>query len=108
MPKQANLPKKKIPQFLQPVLWSVKISQLDLLKDKVYIINQILAFGDLKDLKWLFKNYPVKIIEEIFIHQPVKTYRAPTYNFAKEILLDLEDTNLVKEKYVINTPRTSR
>jgi hypothetical protein len=28
---------------LQPLLWSVKIKDLDLEKDKIFIINQVLA-----------------------------------------------------------------
>lgn len=98
----------KVPKWLQPTLWSVKVDQLDLEKDKIYIINQILAYGGMRELKWLFKNYSLKTIKEIFLHHPIKTYRAPTFNFVKEILLDLGKLNLVKEKYVINTPRITR
>ena len=99
---------KKIPEQLQPFLWSVRVNQLDLDKDKVYIINQILAYGGLKEIKWLFKNYPLKTIKEIFLYHPIKTYRPQTFNFVKEILLEMGNTPLVKEKYVVNTPRIIR
>lgn len=98
----------KIPKWLQPTLWSVRVDQLDIQKDKVYIINQVLAYGGIRELKWLFKNYSLQTIKEVFLHHPIKTYRAPTFNFVKEILLDLEDVNLIKQKYVINTPRIIR
>lgn len=98
----------KIPKWLQPTLWSVKVDQLVLQKDKIYIINQVLAYGGMRELRWLFKNYSLKAIKEVFLHHPIKTYRAPTFNFVKEILLDLTKANLVKEKYVVNTPRIIR
>ncbi|PIQ69725.1 hypothetical protein COS55_03625 [Candidatus Shapirobacteria bacterium CG03_land_8_20_14_0_80_40_19] len=99
---------KKVPKELQPFLWSVKTDQLDCQKDKIYIINQILAYGGLKEIKWLFKNYPLKVVRDVFLHHPIKTYRASTFNFVKEILLEVGNTLLVKEKYVVNTPRIIR
>jgi len=47
---------KKIPSFLQAVLWSVDIKDLNLEEDKIYIINQVLAYGGVEELKWLFKT----------------------------------------------------
>lgn len=99
---------RKIPSFLQAVLWSVDIKDLNLEEDKIYIINQILAYGGMEELKWLFKTYPLKTIKAVFLKHPIKTYRAPTFNFVKEILLDLDKINLPKERYVINTPRIIR
>jgi len=99
---------KKVPKELQPFLWSVKTDQLDCQKDKIYIINQILAYGGLKEIRWLFKNYPLKVVRDVFLHHPIKTYRASTFNFVKEILLEVGNTLLVKEKYVVNTPRIIR
>ena len=84
------------------------MDQLNVQKDKVYIINQILAYGGLKEMKWLFKTYSLPTIKEVFLHHPIKTYRPQTYNFVKEILLDMEETPLIKEKYVANTPRIIR
>lgn len=99
---------KKVPKKLQPFLWSVKTDQLDLQKDRIYIVNQILAYGGMEEFKWLFKNYPLKVVREIFLHHPIKTYRPSTFNFVKEILLEVGNTLLVKEKYVVNTPRIIR
>jgi len=99
---------RKIPKTLQPFLWSVKTDKLDCQKDKIYIINQILAYGGLKEIKWLFKNYPLKVVKDVFLQHPIKTYRPQTFNFVKEILLNIKDNNLIKEKYVTNTPRIIR
>jgi len=98
---------RKIPSPLQHLFWSVRLEDLDPQKDKAYIVNQVLAYGGLEELKWLFKTYPREVIKEVFLKQPIKTYRAPTFNFVKEILLEIEGS-LPEEKYVINTPRIIR
>lgn len=98
---------KEIPSSFQNIFWSVRLEDLDLEKDKVYIINQTLSYGGLEELRWLFKTYPRKVIKDVFLNQPIKTYRAPSFNFVKKILLKIEEP-LPEEKYVINTPRITR
>lgn len=98
---------KKIPPSFQSVFWSVRLEDLDLEKDKIYIVNQILSYGRIEELKWLFKTYPKEVIKEVFVKQPIKTYRAPSFNFVKKILLNIEEP-LPEERYVINTPRIAR
>jgi len=93
-----------VPNFLQSTVWSVKTKNLDRQKDKIYIINQILAYGSIKDLKWLFKAYPKQTIKNVFLKEPIKTYRPQAYNFAKNILLEI-NKSLNQNRYVINTPR---
>ncbi|MCD6085778.1 hypothetical protein J7J41_02185 [bacterium] len=97
--KQSKIKKSKLPEFLRPYLWSVKIEDLDLEKDKIYIIHQILAFGNLKALKWLFETYSLKEIKKIFLNHPLKIYREPTFLFVKEILLEIKEKKDIK-KYV--------
>lgn len=98
---------KKIPASFQSVLWSVKLKDLNLKEDQWYIINQILAYGGIEELRWLFRTYPKSVIKHVFLYQPIKTYRASTFNFVKEILLEIKK-ELPEEKYVINTPRLTR
>ena len=98
---------KEIPSSFQNIFWSVKLEDLNIEKDKVYIINQTLSYGGIEELKWLFKIYPKETIGEVFVDRPIKTYRAPTFNFVKKILLNIEEP-LSEEKYVINTPRITR
>ena len=98
---------KEIPSSFQNIFWSVKLEDLDLEKDKTYIINQTLSYGSLEELRWLFKTYPREVIKSIFINQPIKTYRAPSFNFVKKILLKIKEP-LPEERYVINTPRITR
>lgn len=96
---------KKIPSFLQPTLWSVKVNHLDLEEDKVYIINQVLMYGGFKELRWLFRTYPKKTIREVFVHQPLKIYTPSAFHFAKEILLGLKNQKLKPENYDRDLPR---
>lgn len=98
---------KKIPSSFQSIFWSVNIEDLGLEKDKTYIINQTLSYGGLEELRWLFKTYPQKVIRDVFLNRPIKTYRAPTFNFVKKILLGIKKA-LPEERYVINTPRITR
>ena len=103
-----NGPKmKRVPSSLQHLFWSVRSEDLNLDEDRAYIVNQALAYGGIEELKWLFKTYPKKVIKETFLKQPIKTYRAPSFNFVKEILLGIKE-GLPEEKYVINTPRITR
>lgn len=99
---------KKIPKRLQPILWSVKVDHLDIEEDKAYIINQILVYGGLKELKWLFKTYPKETIRKVFVNDPTKIYTPSAFNFAKEILLGLKDKKLNPYKYDRDLPRIIR
>lgn len=99
---------KKLPKFLKAYFWSVKFDELDVDKDKDYIIHQILCYGDLEAIKWLFKIYGKSAIRKSFLNRPAKIYRPQTYNWTKSILLGLGDKKLDLNKYVINTPRSLR
>lgn len=100
--------KKKLPKFLRGYFWSVKFDELDIVKDKDYIIHQVLCFGDLEAIKWLYQIYGEKNIKESFVKKPVKIYRAQTFNWLKNSLLGFNKKPLDFRKYVINTPRITR
>lgn len=100
-----NLPKisngvNKIPSSFQGILWSVDVKNLDLKKDKVYIIHQILMYGNLKQIHWLFKVYSEEEIRKVFEFSPMKIYNFPTFNFIKNIVLGLKEKPLPSQKYV--------
>lgn len=99
---------QKLPTFLKGYFWSVNFNELNLEKDKDYIIHQILSFGDLEAISWLFKIYGKESVKKSFLRKPTKIYRAPTFNFVKNILLGLENKHLNLNQYVINTPRYTR
>src|SRR3989304_7077168 len=93
-----------LPANLQPVLWSKNIDLLDLQKDQTYIIHQILAYGTWDQIKWLFDVYTTSTISNVFSHKPEKDYSEKSFNFAKNILLEI-DRDLDKTKYVKTFPR---
>ena len=97
----------KLPKDLQGVLWSRSIKDLDLEKDKNYIIHQILAYGTWNHVLWLFRNYTVTKMRKVFENDPEKDYTEQSFNFAKNILIETSK-NLDKQKYVKNFPRIIR
>jgi hypothetical protein len=48
---------KRVPKWMQGVLWSISVNKVDLDKDKYYVVTQSLNYGSEKILSWLFKNY---------------------------------------------------
>ena len=90
----------KTHKSLQGILWSKDIRKLDLKKDKVYIIHQVLSFGNLNQIRWLFKAYDLREIREVFLKDPKKVYTIPIFYFIKNFILGLKKKNLSKEKYV--------
>lgn len=100
-----NQKRKKLPKFLKGYFWFTDFNKLDLVRNKRDIIHQILSMGSLKAVKWLFEVYGRNTIQKSFLEKPAKIYRPETFNWAKNILFDLEKTNVNLNKYVINTPR---
>ena len=90
----------KIPQEFQGILWLVNVKNLDLEKNKVYIIHQILMYGDLKEIAWLFKVYSKKEVKKVFEEAPMKIYSPQGFHFIKNIILGLKKKPLSPKKYV--------
>ncbi|MDA1337277.1 MAG: hypothetical protein O3C23_00705 [bacterium] len=90
----------RFPRHFQGLLWSKPIEKLDLTKDKVYIIHQILAFGSFEDIKVLFRLYSKKEIRTVFTHYPKQIYKAAMFSFVKNFILGLKDTILNSQRYV--------
>ncbi|OGK15033.1 hypothetical protein A2690_02890 [Candidatus Roizmanbacteria bacterium RIFCSPHIGHO2_01_FULL_39_12b] len=89
-----------VPRELQGVLWSVGVDQLDIEKDKNYIIHQIFAYGTLDQIKWLYGRYSKAILRDEFIHHPTRVYNRPVYYFIKNYILDLNKIKLNEDNYV--------
>jgi len=96
----ANLPKK-----LQGILWSVDIKDIDPIKDKDYIIHQILAYGAWDHLIWLIKYYGKNQVKSEFVKNPSKDYSEQSFNFAQKVLFNLPDSAVDKRYYVKTYPR---
>lgn len=99
---------KHPPKKLQVYLWSVDTSNLDINKDKIYIIHQLFNYGSFEEWRWLFKTYGFLTLVNVFLKHPMKIYFPKRFNFIKNIILNLKNRKLVKEYYVINTPRIIR
>ena len=90
----------RIPQSFQGILWSANVKNLDLEKDKVYIIHQILSYGTLEQIHWLFRVYSKEEIRKVFGTSPMKIYNFPTFDFIKNIVLGLKKKTIAPKKYV--------
>ena len=97
---------KSIPFNLQGILWSAQVNKLDLRRDKVYIIHQVLAYGAWEHLLWLFRTYSKAEVVKVFLGFPSKDYIPASLNFIKNILLGLKNVTLDETKYLKTAPRS--
>lgn len=96
---------KKVPQSLQPMVWSRSVKKLLIEKDKVYIIHQVLRYGTLANIKWLFSVYPKTTITKVFYETPTKIYSPASLNFISHFILPRHATAIKKTNYLAHTPR---
>ena len=89
-----------LPANFQSILWSKSIQKIDLKRDKIYFIHQVLSLGSIENIRGLFEIFSKKEIRETFTKNPQKVYTKVSFNFAKNILLDLKD---VDEKQYVKT-----
>lgn len=54
-----------LPTFLKSVFWDVSSKEIDLEKDKNYVIARIAEKGKLKDVQWMKKTYGVPAIRRV-------------------------------------------
>ncbi len=54
-----------IPIELKKYFWDVIFEELDIKKNKQYIISRIYCYGDLKAIKWLKETYTTEDIKEV-------------------------------------------
>lgn len=90
----------KIPPHFQGILWSIPLNKIDLARDKTYLIHQVLMYGNLKDVRWLFKAYPKDEIKKVFLNKPQKVYTPQAFNFTKNYILDLKNKKISPKNYI--------
>lgn len=90
-----------VPASLQGILWSKNTKKLDLQKDKIYIIHQVLSAGSLKEVRWLFRTFARKEIVSVFKKFPQKIYTKSKFNFVKNFVLRIS-AQLDEKKYLKN------
>lgn len=76
---------------------------MDRERDKIYIIHQILSYGDLKELRQLFRIYDRKEVGEVFTKYPKKIYQPAVFYFVKNFILGLRNTRL-RESDCVKAP----
>lgn len=54
-----------IEKSLHVFFWDTKPSQLDIRKNKAYIIERLLELGDERAVHWLFSTYSLKEIRRV-------------------------------------------
>jgi hypothetical protein len=94
--------KKKYLKKLKKLFWSVDLEKLDPTKDKVYIINQALAFGSLDEIKLLLSLYSIEEVRQIFLKRPKPLYSPQGLNFIQKYILQIKDTELTPNRYLKN------
>lgn len=88
--------KSFIPKKLQAALWTYNLKELDLEEDKKLIITQVLNYGDLEDVKWLYSVYLENDIKEVVKDPQRGRWFAKTLNFWLTVF-DLEISPAKKE-----------
>ena len=76
------------------------MKNLDITNDKQLITHRILSYGDLNDIRSLFKLYGLKDLQQIFLTKPMNLYTKPGLNFVKDVILNMEKAVINESKYV--------
>lgn len=92
--------KFRVPKHLQGILWSKDVKEIDPEKDRVYLIHQVLRYGDLDDIDWLFRQYEQEQVKRVFLESPLPIYSRSSLNFVKNYLLGLTGLPLDQKAYV--------
>ncbi len=91
---------KAVPRRLQAILWSADVKELDLEKHKGYIIHQVLRYGTLGDIQWLFGMYSKEKVRNFFLAHPSKNYTKEDLYFITHYILNLENKSIDMDDYV--------
>jgi hypothetical protein len=70
-----------IPQPVATALWSYDVSAMDLVRDKVRIITNVLNYGTAEAIDWLFATYPREEIIEVAKHPRPGEWNKKSINF---------------------------
>lgn len=90
---------------MQWLFWSTEIEDLDLQKDKHYIITQVLNYGTWEDVKWLFRTYSEQEIKEVVGNPGRGLWFRDVLNFWR-IMFNLKFKKEVFEKAILDVRPT--
>lgn len=57
------------PLTKKSLFWDTDINNIDMVKNKRYIIERILKFGDLDDYRWMRDTYSVEDIKNVILEE---------------------------------------
>lgn len=70
----------QLPESVKATLWSYDLNEIDLQKHKRLIISQVLNFGSLDAISWLFSNYSSGEIKEAALSLPLGSWDEKSLN----------------------------
>ena len=94
--RQEEIKKIKIPLNFQGILWSADVKNLNLEKDKTYITHQVLMYGTLEQIKWLFKACGKGTVKKVFLEEPKKIYRPAMFHFIRNFIILKNQENMTQ------------
>lgn len=56
---------KKLPSFLEPYFWDVDFKKMSGQKSKMLILKSVLERGNIKAIRWLFRNFTKKDVKQL-------------------------------------------
>ncbi len=95
-----NRQEKLLTNSVRTLLWSYDINKLDIKRDKEIIITQVLNYGTLKDVKWLFEVYGGDEIRNVILHPKRGQWWRKTLNYWTTVL-NVKLQNKIFERAII-------
>ncbi len=93
-----------MPEELKKYFWDTNFEELDIIKNKRYIIARLYCYGDLKAIKWVKETYSKSDIEDVArnfrdLKPLVANYLRQQCNLKKEDMAYYKWTNAMNYEY---------
>ena len=85
--------------MIRPFLWFSNLKEIDVKKDKIRIILNVLDNGTQKAVKWLFKSYPEKEIRDAIINYGAKGQLSKKSLNYWRLILDIDSEDIVQSRF---------
>ncbi len=86
--------KVKLPQDFFPLLWEYDVSGINAVEFPAVIIERALQFGNIKQLRWIFKYFGYPAILKYFTSRGWRILSDMDYNFWLNILRSFQKNNI--------------
>lgn len=93
-----------MPKELKKYFWDVNFEELDIRKNKRYIIARLYCYGDIKAIKWIKETYSDDDIKDVALNcrnlKPlVANYLRQQYNLKKENMAYYKNVAAINYEY---------